>query len=242
MAVRALETLNPRMLRIVLGGPELAGLVIDEPAASVRLLVPPPGRREIVMPTWTGNQFELPTGERAPIRTFTPRLFDPGRAELTIDLVLHGRGAASDWATATGIGDEVAVSGPGRGYVIDPAAATTLLVGDESAIPAISQLLESIPFRVHVDVRIEVADDAARAELPGHPNANTVWYTATPGSQPGDQLVGAVASLETVPDAVWVAGEAAAVQRIRRNLFEERGIERSRASVHGYWKHGRSAT
>ena len=38
---------------------------------------------------------------------------------------------------------------------------------------------------------------------------------------------------------VWVAGEAAAVQRIRRHLFEERGLSRAQATVRGYWKHGR---
>jgi NADPH-dependent ferric siderophore reductase len=41
---------------------------------------------------------------------------------------------------------------------------------------------------------------------------------------------------------VWVAGEAAAVQRIRKHLFEERGVARGTAVVRGYWKRGRSAT
>jgi NADPH-dependent ferric siderophore reductase len=39
---------------------------------------------------------------------------------------------------------------------------------------------------------------------------------------------------------VWVAGEAAAVQRIRRHLFAERGLTRAQAVVRGYWKQGRS--
>ena len=42
--------------------------------------------------------------------------------------------------------------------------------------------------------------------------------------------------------AVWVAGEAAGVQRIRRHLFEERGLTRAQATVRGYWKHGRAGT
>jgi NADPH-dependent ferric siderophore reductase len=37
-----------------------------------------------------------------------------------------------------------------------------------------------------------------------------------------------------------VAGEAAAVQRIRRQLFEDRGLPRPQATVRGYWKHGRT--
>ena len=39
---------------------------------------------------------------------------------------------------------------------------------------------------------------------------------------------------------VWAAGEAAAVQRIRRHLFEQRGLTRTQAVVRGYWKHGRA--
>ena len=39
------------------------------------------------------------------------------------------------------------------------------------------------------------------------------------------------------PDTrVWAAGEAGAMQRIRRHLFEERNLPRSRASIRGYWK------
>jgi NADPH-dependent ferric siderophore reductase len=45
-----------------------------------------------------------------------------------------------------------------------------------------------------------------------------------------------------VPEVrVWAAGEAAAVQRIRRYLFEERGMARAQTSVRGYWKHGRAS-
>jgi NADPH-dependent ferric siderophore reductase len=54
-------------------------------------------------------------------------------------------------------------------------------------------------------------------------------------------LVAAVRAADLAPDGrIWAAGEAAAVQRIRRYLFEERGIPRARTSVRGYWKHGRA--
>ncbi len=234
--------LSPHMRRIVLGGDELVGLEIDEPAASVRMLLPPAGEDALVMPTWSGNQFDLPDGRRAPIRTFTPRHLDPERHELTLDVVLHGTGAASEWAMAAAPGDEVAISGPGRGYQIDTAAASYLLVGDEVAIPAISQLLEALPDALPVAVEIEVSAASAQVELPGHPTAVVTWHPRSNGSEPGDALVEAVRSLDAVPDGVWVAGEAAAVQRIRKHLFDERGLSRSDATVRGYWKKGRSAT
>lgn len=230
------------MLRIVLGGDELDGFAIESPASSVRLLLPPDGLDEIVMPTWTGNQFELPGGERAPIRTFTPRYHDDERRELTLDFVLHERGAASDWARRVQVGDEVAISGPGRSEELDQDARSFLLAGDESALPAIGQLLEAIPHDRTVAVHVEIRVPDARIELPEHPNATATWHEASSGAPPGDAMVAAVTEHEVLPDAVWVAGEAAAVQRVRKYLFDERGRARSSVTARGYWKHGRSAT
>lgn len=229
------------MARVTSAGPELEGLAVDQPAASVRLLLPPPGRSELVMPRWDGNVFLLPDGRRAPIRTFTPRRLDPEALELDLDIVLHGPGVASAWAERAAAGDEAAVSGPARGYDVDPDAPAFFLGGDETAIPAIGQLLEVLPDRTPVDVRIEVAHPDARLELPAHPRATVEWLDRTSGELPGDALVDAVRRAD-LPDGarVWVAGEAAAVQRIRRHLFDERGLSRSRATVRGYWKHGRT--
>lgn len=242
VAVRRTSALSPRLRRVVLGGPELDGMEPPEPAASVRLLLPPDDGEAIVMPTWTGNQFELPDGRRAPIRTFTPRHFDPEALELTIDVVLHERGAASDWARDAAPGDEVAVSGPGRGHLVDEAAAGHLLVGDETAIPALGQLLEALPDDVAVEVHVEVADGTARVDLPAHPGAEVTWHELGAGRPPGDAMAAAVEAIDSIPDAVWIAGEAAAVQRLRKHLFEGRGMDRSSVTARGYWKHGRSAT
>lgn len=239
--VRSVEDLTPRMRRLVLGGRELQGWRTDEPAASVRLLLPA-ADGELEIPQWTGNQFELADGSRAPIRTFTPRRLDPGTGELTIDIVVHESGAASDWATTVKPGDEVAVSGPGRGYTIDTAASGYLLAGDETAIPAISQLLEELPASMPTTVIIEITDPSARLPLPLHDEAEVTWVELAQGADPGEALVSVVASLEEVPPAVWVAGEAASVQRIRTHLFDERGLSRADATVRGYWKKGRSAT
>lgn len=242
VTVARIEDLSGRMRRIVLTGRELDGFEIVAPAASVRLLLPPADDDEIVMPSWTGNQFELPGGERAPIRTFTPRHFDHDRQELTIDIVLHDHGAASDWARSAQRGDGVAISGPGRGHEIDTSADGYLLAGDETALPAIAQLLEALPPRLPVRVDVEVADPVARIELPPHPHAEVSWHELPAGAAPGNALVATIRASIELPDSIWVAGEAAAVQRIRKHLFEVRGLDRSAVTARGYWKQGRSAT
>lgn len=242
VTVQRVDDLTPRMRRIVVGGPELEGFDQPDPASSVRLLLPPRGGTTIVMPTWNGNEFVLPSGERAPIRTFTPRHLDAAACELTVDVVVHDGGAASDWAAAARPGAETAVSGPGRGYAVETGAGGYLLAGDETAIPAISQLLEAIPGRIDVSVHVEIADERARLDLPEHPAAAVNWYVLPEGGEPGDAFVAAIEGLDEIPEAVWVAGEAAAVQRVRTHLAEVRGRPRSTVTVRGYWKKGRSAT
>ena len=228
------------MVRLTLTGGELEGLLVDEPAASVRLLLPSPGTNEPVIPTWKGNEFLLPDGRRPTIRTVTPRRVDPALLELDLEIVLHGSGVASQWAEAAEPGSAAAVSGPGRGYTVDRDAPAFLLAGDETAIPAISQLLEVLPATTPVEAHIEIAHPDARLALPDHPRATVAWHELPHDASPGDAFVAAIRGIDLERETlVWVAGEAAAVQRVRLDLFEERD-SRAHAVVRGYWKHGRS--
>lgn len=222
------------MMRVVVGGPELVGLEIPDPAASVRLLVAWPGE-SFELPVWNGNEFLLADGRRPALRTFTPVSLADG--ELTVDVVRHPGGAISDWAETAASGEPCAVSGPGRGEVIDPRAGRYVLLGDETAIPAIEQLLGVIPDGVEVEVHLEIVADHARLDLPAHPRAAVTWHLADGDDPPGATLRRAI---EGVPideaTRVWAAGEAAAVQAIRKHLFDERGTPRSHTTIRGYWK------
>ncbi|HET9772452.1 MAG TPA: siderophore-interacting protein [Acidimicrobiia bacterium] len=241
VTVAGVSPLTPRLVRVTLAGAELKGFVVDQPAASVRLLLPSPGSHDLVMPAWNGNEFLRPDGSRPAIRTLTPLRHDPDAHRLDVEIVVHDGGVASAWAQAAEEGDEVALSGPGRGYTVEEDAAGFLVAGDESAIPAIGQVLEAVPAGTPVRVFVEVADPAARLDLPAHPKAAVEWLDLPAGAPPGDAMVGAVTAAD-LPEgtSVWAAGEAAAVQRIRRHLFAERGLPRSAAWIRGYWKTGKA--
>ncbi|MBT8203149.1 MAG: siderophore-interacting protein [Acidimicrobiia bacterium] len=232
--------LTPRMARVTVAGPELKGFELTEPAASVRLLIPTSGTTELVIPEWTGNEFLLPNGDRPILRTFTPRRVHPDRPALDVDIVLHTDGATSRWAGEAQPGDPAAVAGPGRGYRIDPGAPAFFLAGDETAIPAIGQLLEQIPAEIPIRAVIEIAHPEARLDLPEHPSAQVVWRERGADESPGAALVDAVRAADLGPGTkVWVAGEAGSLFHIRRNLMEERALPRADVTVRGYWKHGR---
>jgi NADPH-dependent ferric siderophore reductase len=202
------------------------------------------------MPTWTGNEFLLPDGTRPPIRTLTPRRFDPVASEIDLDIVMHEEGALPSWVATldadgtaeldTAEGGGIALSGPARGYVPNKEVHTFVLGGDETAIPAISQIIAALPDGATVQVVIEVGSLDARFDV-GTPNVD--WRACSDDREPGGELVaGMRAAIERMPrDAqIWAAGEAAAVQRIRRIVFDELGLPRSQATIRGYWKHGRS--
>lgn len=238
------QDLTPRLRRLTLGGPALAGLPAGLPAASIRVLLPRSGSDEL--PRWEGNEFRWPDGSRPAIRTLTPRRVDTGSpedAEVDVDVVLHGTGALSSWASAVSPGAPAAVSGTGRGYEVDPSAPWFLVAGDETALAAIAVLLEALPASATVQVVVEVADPSARLELPSHPGADVAWAVLPAGARPGAALFEAVQRADVPQEGrVWIAGEAAGVQRIRKHLFDERGLPRSRAVIRGYWKVGRAAS
>jgi NADPH-dependent ferric siderophore reductase len=241
VVVRKAEYLGPRMIRVTVTGSDLAGLTVEQPAASVRLLLPPPGSKELVVPSWNGNEFLMPDGRRPTLRTLTPRRVEPATLELDVDVVVHDGGPLSEWAQSAGPGDAAAVSGPGRGYTVDTDAPAFLLAGDETAIPAISQLLAAMPPSTPVQVHIEIARPDARLALPDRANTTVDWYHLPRRASAGSALVDAMRDVSFDPRArIWIAGEAAAMQAIRRHLFQERGVARAQATVRGYWKLGTS--
>jgi NADPH-dependent ferric siderophore reductase len=234
--------ITPRLLRLSLEGPGLEPM-LAEPAASVRLLVPSPGTDVLVLPEWNGNEFLLPGGTRPALRTFTPlRSHESGR--LDIEIVRHPGGVVSSWAETVVPGSPAAISGPGRGFEPPENATTYHLLGDETALPAIGQLLEFLPTDKRIEVYAEVFGDDAIRPLPEHPGATIIWLVAGEGDQPCARLVAAATDLTELSetDHVWAAGEAASVQAIRKQLFNERGLARQHATVRGYWKPDRTPT
>jgi NADPH-dependent ferric siderophore reductase len=137
---------TPRMTRVTLGGDELAGFPGDGPDQRIKLFFPMPGQSRPAMPRASSGGPVWPPGEPRPvIRTYTVRRFDAAAGELDVDFVLHGaHGPAAAWAAAAEPGNWVGVSDPGGRYRPDPGARAHLVIGDESALPAIATVLEAL--------------------------------------------------------------------------------------------------
>lgn len=240
VAVETVRHLTPYMARVSLIGDSLGDMEPPEPAASIRLLLPMPGSEELPEIIWNGNEYLLEDGSRPIIRTFTPGEFNAGMGRLDIEVVLHEAGATSSWVSTAAPGAVAAVSGPGRGYSVDHDAAAYLLAGDTTALPAICQLIDVISADTALLVIVEVEHEEARIELPPHPKLEGHWVIRPPHQQPGAALLAATRELDIAADAmIWAAGEAGAMFDLRKYFLEERGFDRKRVTVRGYWKHGR---
>jgi len=230
------EPITPRMRRIVLGGPELEGFTSAAPDDHVKLFFPQPGQDGPGV-----------AADASPMvaRDYTPRAFDAARGELTIEFVLHGEGEgpASDWARAARPGDRIVVGGP-RGSLVLPPYPAHLLVGDETALPALARRLEELEAGVSVLALIEIADRAEERPLPSRAQTRIVWLhrNGVPAGR-GELLARALAEAELPAGDLhaWLAGEIDAMRTLRRHLVEERGLPRDRVRAAGYWRLGEAA-
>jgi NADPH-dependent ferric siderophore reductase len=89
-------------------------------------------------------------------------------------------------------------------------------------------------------VIVEVDHAEARMELPFHPRLDCHWAIRRPQQKPGASLLKTIREVEIAAGAtIWAAGEAGAMSDVRKYFLEERGFDRRRVTVRGYWKLGR---
>lgn len=242
-SARVLRTdrLTPHMIRVVVGGPELAGLPVGAFTDHyVKLLFPVPGVDYPEPMDLDAVHRDLPRAQWPRLRSYTVRGWDPVALELTIDFVHHGdEGLAGPWAAAARPGDQVRFLGPGGAYAPSPAADWHLLVGDESALPAIGVALERLPAGAPARVFVEVDGPAEEQKLTTDAAAEIVWVHRA-GRPTGEGLVAAVRAFKFPPGAVhaFVHGEAGFVKELRRLLRVDLGLRPDQLSISGYWRRG----
>ena len=235
------EQLTPHMVRLVLGGPDLADFAAGEFTDHyVKLLFPVPDVEYPEPFDIVRIRADFPRDQWPVTRTYTVRSWAPAARELTLDVVVHGdQGLAGPWAQHAEPGDEIRFLGPGGAYSPSPDADWHLLAGDESALPAIATALEAMHGDAAVNALIEVEGPDEEVKL-SVPDTATVLWLHRGTARVGERLVEAVRALEFPPGTpqAFVHGEAGFVKELRRHLRLERGLTREQLSISGYWRLG----
>lgn len=192
----------------------------------------------------------IPDGERPVMRNYTVRAYRPATAErgaeIDVDFVLHGSaaegtaGPASRWAEMCASGDRVVIIDEGLTFNPERGTDSVILIGDETALPAIAAICASLPESASGTVIIEVpsADDALEF---AHPSRISVEWIVRPSETASGALALAALRELSLPDApfhTYAAGEQALASGVRKQLVGERGVDKNTVSFCGYWKSG----
>jgi NADPH-dependent ferric siderophore reductase len=244
------DLVTPHMVRVTLGGDDLRRFTSRGFDQWFRLAVPVRGSdpRFDNLPDRFGiggylRYLTLPKDTRPVIRNYTVRAFRAEALELDIDFVVHGiEGIAAPWAATAEPGAEIAFIDQGCGWR-DSGTGPVLLIGDESALPAIAGVLRDLPRETVGTAIIELFDEADRQPLDGPAGVDVIWVTRSADAPPGAAALPALEALESVPADVtaFAVGESALATGARRHLVGERGIDKRRVTFSGYWKVGRAA-
>jgi Siderophore-interacting protein len=125
LTVANTKRLTPHMIRMTLTGVDLADFASGSFDDHIKVFIP---------------------GEGEPAkRDYTPRRFDIEAQELVIDFANHGEGPAASWARMAKPGSTVQIGGPRGSRVIEGKIAHWVLIGDETALPAMGRKLEELP-------------------------------------------------------------------------------------------------
>jgi NADPH-dependent ferric siderophore reductase len=222
LTVTAVERLTPRMQRIHFASPELADFTSDGPDDHIKLFLPDA------------------SGETC-MRDYTPRSFDTAAGTLVIDFALHEAGPATAWAMTAGVGDTMEIGGPRGSVVVDDDFDWYLLIGDETALPAIGRRVEELRPGVPVTTVVVIDGDVERQMFEARASWTPVWIERGPdAADDGALFIAALADLELPPGDgyVWIAAEALAARAVRGYITETRGHPAAWIRSSGYWVRG----
>lgn len=257
LQVARTRRLGPSLLRVTFTGPEPAGFHSLGRDQSLSLFLPHPGQSEPAVPLELGDDWwhgwrELPADVRAVMRSYTLRALRRDPDEIDIDFALHGTepgapvpaGPASRWAAGAAEGDRVLLLGPAiadnRAVRFRAPEDTDLVVvwGDETAVPAATAVLESLPESTRVHAWLEVPHAGDIQDVHTAADARITWLVRHQGASSAVEALRAARLPAHTSPYVWLAGEAGRVRELRRHFVGERGTDRRRVTFVGYWRRG----
>jgi NADPH-dependent ferric siderophore reductase len=183
----------------------------------------------------------LPTAGGAAQRHYTIRRFDRDELRLDIQFVLHGDSPATRWASSAQIGETILAEGPRGRTTVSGEADWRLFTGDETALPGIAAMIETLPAgeRAFAIVEVAGADDEQPIETAA--DLDIRWlHRRGKRTAPSWALIEALEAFELPPGVgqACVIGETSTVRAQRQGLIQ-RGLAKSQIAAEGYWRPGR---
>ena len=246
LTVREVQHLTPKMIRVTLEGDDLAGFVSMGFDDHVKVFFPPPGSTELVLPTMGPDGPIFAEGAPRPaLRDYTPRRYDAAAGVLHLDFAIHDAGPATTWAEHAKRGQPLGVGGPRGSFIIPTQFDWHLLIGDETALPAIGRRLEELPRDTRALVVAEVDGPAEEQQFSSAAPFEVIWVHRDSESAGDPKFL--LERLRSVKFPAgdyfaWIAAETQVARALRQYLVTERSTNKHWVKAAGYWRRGAAAT
>ena len=189
LTVTAIDRITPGMLRIRLAGEDLADFVSLAPDDHIKVMVPG-------------------AGEEMERRDYTPRQYDTDARTLVLDFAVHEAGPATQWALDARVGDRLEIGGPRGSAIVSADIENWLLIGDETALPAIGRRIEEARAGTHITAIAAVADAHEHQSFQTDAQLDMRWaYRPLSEAADPSSLLKILQSFDVVLGTlVWIAG------------------------------------
>lgn len=227
--VCAVDMLSPRMTRITFSSPELAAFESASHDDHVKLFFP-----------------AVDGGVETSARDFTPRMFSREQQTLTIDFALHVHGPATRWARHARVGDALLIGGPRGSLIVPDDFDWYLLIGDESALPAIGRRVEELRAAVPVTTVVSIEDASDQQSFATVADWRPHWVTRASANAADESVAAALIRIVDAIDLsrgdgfIWIAAETTVARALRRYLIEDRRHPAAWLKAAAYWTRGRA--
>lgn len=239
--VRQVERLTPHLVRVRLAGDDLAGFVSLGFDDHVKLFFPDPVTGVLALPTVGTEGPVWPEGTRPTMRDYTPHHFDPVARTLQIDFALHQPGGpATEWAAQAQVGQTLGVAGPRGSLIVPMGFDWHLLVGDDTALPAIARRLAELPTGACVEVLMEVDGPDDHMVLPSAATLSVQWVHRSGAGVDALPLLDALRRT-ALPAGVfhsWIGCESTQAKALRAYLTTECMANPQWVRASSYWRKG----
>lgn len=241
LRVAQIQDYTPKMRRVIFDGPGVAQYATHPPCVpNIKIYFPHPGQQLDHPGVDERGRWAFRGDQRSRVRTYTVRWLDHEKGQMAIDFVRHGdEGLASAWVERIIPGDILGALG-GGGRVLEPGGYAVLL-GDETALPAISDALEQMPANQEGQVFIEVADHHEIHDLRKPSGVQVTWLLRSGKSAGTTQLLPQAMRNLQLPVGrefghvrLWVSAESQVV-RFARTWAAQAGIPKQNRLIIGYW-------
>lgn len=171
------------------------------------------------------------------IRPYTVRRWDADTSRMTVDVVAHEGGIASDWALSALSGDRVGLTSAEGRFEAPEDAQWILLFADITGLPAVGRILEELPERKRVFAHLETPFPTDRQYLQTSADVEAHWHeTYGHGGRPTHLLdIVRATAIPVGRGYIWIAGEVTAASKTRKYVRDVLGFDKDRITAVGYW-------